>query len=319
MTFWIATSYLLANAVVQPLMAALADVFGLRSVIFTAMVLFTMGSIICAVADNVGAMLAGRVVQGVGGGGILSLNLIIISDLVPLRSRGKYISLLQFCVSIGFNIAPIIGSLLVKHTTWRWLFYINLPFCAIGLAVIPFVLRYQRPETTINDKISSIDWTGSIVFIIGITTFLVGITWGGTQFAWDSAATLVPIILGLAAIFITGLYEKFLAKLLFLRLSLFSTWSAVAIYACTVLQALTLFTEVYFLVLYLMTVKMYSPLQSATYLLAFTVCTVPVSGIIGPIITRTGRFRWAIWSGWAITTLALGVLTLLDVNTPTAH
>ncbi|EME47767.1 hypothetical protein DOTSEDRAFT_123417 [Dothistroma septosporum NZE10] len=318
-TFWIASSYLLANAVVQPLMAALADVFGRRSVIFTAMVLFTLGSIVCAVANNVDVMLAGRVIQGIGGGGILSLNLIIISDLVPLRFRGKYISLLQFCVSVGFNIAPIIGSLLVKHTTWRCLFYINLPFCAIGLAIIPFVLRYQRPESTINDKISRIDWTGSTMFIIGVTTFLVGITWGGTQFAWDSAATLVPIILGLAAIFMTGLYEKFLAKMPFLRLSLFSSWSAIAIYACTILQALTLFTEVYFLVLWLLTAKLYSPLQSATYLLAFAVCTVPVSGIIGPIITRTGRFRWAVWSGWVITTLALGLLTLLDVETPTAH
>ena len=119
-TFWIAASYLLANAVVQPIMAALADIFGRRGVIFTALVLFTLGSILCSVAHNVALMLAGRTIQGIGGGGILSVNLIIVSDLVPLRYRPKYISFQQLCVSVGFNIAPIIGGLLVKHTSWRW-------------------------------------------------------------------------------------------------------------------------------------------------------------------------------------------------------
>lgn len=298
-------------------MAALADVFGRRSVIFTSLLLFTAGSLICSLANGVAAMLTGRTIQGIGGGGILSVNLIIISDLVPLRWRPKYISFQQLCVSVGFNIAPIIGGVLVKHTSWRWLFYINLPFCAIGLAIIPFILKYDRPKATINDKLSNVDWTGSALFIVGTTSFLVGITWGGSQFPWDSAATLVPIILGLAVVFITGLYEKFLAKVTFLRFSLFSTWSAVAIYACTVLQALTLFTEVYFITLWFITVKLYTALEAGTYLLAFSMVCVPVSGIVGPIIARVGSYRWAVWSGWVVNTLALGILILLDVDTPT--
>lgn len=298
-------------------MAALADIFGRRSVIFTALSLFTIGSIICCTANNVGSMLAGRTIQGIGGGGILSVNLIILSDLVPLRARAKYISLQQFVVAIGFNIAPIVGGALVKVTTWRWLFYINLPFCAIALVIIPFVLRYKRPESTVQDKLNSIDWVGSAMFIIGMTTFLLGITWGGSQYSWTSAATLVPIILGLAVVFTTGLYERFLANHTFLRLSLFHSWSAISIYLCSVLQAMCLFTEVYFLYLYLMSVKMYSPLEAGTYLLAFCAVCVPVSGIVGPVIARVGSYRWAIWSGWTLNTLAIGLLTLLDVHTPT--
>lgn len=301
----------------QPLMAALADVFGRRSVIFTALMLFTVGSVICSVAPNVATMLAGRTIQGIGGGGILSVNLIIVSDLVPLRERPKYISFQQLCVTVGFNTAPIIGGLLVKHTTWRWLFYINLPFCAIGLFIIPFVLKYQRPQSTINDKLSNVDWIGSFMFIVGMTTFLVGITWAGSQFAWSSAATIVPIILGLAVIFMTSVYERYMAKVTFLRLSIFSKWSAVAIYACTVLQGLTLFVEVYFLVLWLLTVKLYTPLQAGVYLLAFSAVCVPTSGIVGPVIARVGSFRWAVYSGWIVNTAALGVLIKLDVDTPT--
>lgn len=179
------------------------------------------------------------------------------------------------------------------------------------------MLKYDRPTSTINDKISNVDWTGSLMFIIGMTTFLVGITWGGSQFPWKSAATLVPMILGLAVVFMTGLYERFVAKVTFLRLSLFHSWSAIAVYLCTVLQGLTLFSELYFLVLYLLTVRLYSPLQSGIYILAFSLVCVPVSGIVGPAIVRLGSYRWAIWSGWVVNTLALGILTMLDAKTPT--
>lgn len=204
----------------------------------------------------------------------------------------------------------------IRLTSAR-LFYINLPFCAIGLAVIPFALRYKRPESTIQDKLSSVDWVGSGAFIIGMTTFLVGITWGGSQYPWSSAATLVPLILGLAVVFMTGLYERFIATTHFLRLSLFHSWSAISIYFCSVLQAMCLFAEVYFLCLYLLSVKMYTPLQAGTYLLAFCAVCVPVSGTVGPAIARVGSYRWAIWSGWILNTFALGLLTLLDVDTPT--
>ncbi|SMR54784.1 unnamed protein product [Zymoseptoria tritici ST99CH_3D1] len=314
--FWIASSYLLANAVVQPIMAGLADIFGRRSITFSALCIFTLGSIICCVANDLVTMLVGRTIQRIGGGGVLSVNLIILSDLIPLRVRPKYLSIMQLTVSIGFNIAPIIGGAFVKVTTWRWLFYINLPFCAVGLAIIPFVLRYKRPESTFEEKLSKIDWIGSFAFIFGMTTFLVGLSWGGSQYPWSSAATLVPLILGLATVFCTGLYERFLAKQTFLRLALFNTWSAISIYFLTILQALVLFTEVYFLCLYLMGVKGFSPFRTGVSFLAFAFIMIPTNGIVGAVIARVGSYRWAIWSGWAISTMSLGLFTLLDVNTP---
>ena len=229
---------MLANAVVQPVMAALADVFGRRSIIFAALMLFTIGSIVCCTANNVAAMLAGRTIQGVGGGGILSVNVIILSDLIPLSHRPKYIGLQQIVVSLGFNIAPIIAGALLK-TSWRWIFYINLPFCGIGLIIIPFVLRYERSKTTFQAKLSSVDWIGSISFVVGMTAFLVGVTWGGSQFAWRSAATLVPLVFGVLIVGMTGVYERYWAKHTFLRLSLFNSWPSMVVYTCTVLQALT--------------------------------------------------------------------------------
>ena len=237
-SFWIVASYLLANAVVQPLMAAFADIFGRRSTFFASLLLFTIGTIVCSTAHSVAQMLVGRTVQGIGGGGIFAVNLIILSDIIPLRVRSKYIGLVQVINSFAINLGPIIGGALIK-VSWRWLFIINFPFCAIGLAIIPFLLRYVRPETTVYDKLGQIDWVGSLSFITGTTAFLVGVSWGGSEYAWDSAATLVPLIGGIAIVILTGFYERFRATTPFLRLSLFHSWSAIAVYICTVLQSLT--------------------------------------------------------------------------------
>ena len=116
------------------------------------------------------------------------------------------------------------------------LFYINLPFCAVGLAIIPFLLRYERPETTMYDKISSVDWTGSALIILSSTLFLVGISWGGNQYAWSSAAVLVPLFVGVLGMILTVLYETRYARLPFLRVAIFKHKSAMAAYVCTVLQ-----------------------------------------------------------------------------------
>lgn len=117
--FWIVAAYLLANAVMQPLMAAFADIFGRRSTFFSSLLMFTIGTIICCTAHNVAQMLAGRTIQGIGGGGIFSVNLIILSDLIPLRYRSKYVGLVQLINSLAVNLGPIIGGALIK-TSWRW-------------------------------------------------------------------------------------------------------------------------------------------------------------------------------------------------------
>jgi len=130
-----------------------------------------------------------------------------------------------------------IGGAIVQHTTWRWLFLINLPFCAFGLAAVPFILRYERPAATFQSRILSIDWIGIASFIISVTVFLVGMTWAGIQYSWRSAATLCPLLLGLAGLGGVIVWEMFGAKKPFLRLSLFENRSAIATYVCTVLMA----------------------------------------------------------------------------------
>ncbi|KAI4732836.1 WD40 repeat-like protein [Aureobasidium sp. EXF-12298] len=293
-TFWIATSYLLTSAIFQPPIAALADVFGRQAI-----------------------MLVGRSIQGIGGGGILSVNLIILSDIIPLRQRAQYQGYLQLCFAFGSNIAPVIGGLIVQKTTWRWLFYINLPFCAISLATVPFTIRYTRPKITTKEQLLSIDWLGIILSIASTTLFLVGISWGGTEYPWSSATTLCPLLIGLAGVVLTVIYETKYAAIPFLRMSVFNNWSAIAAYACTVLMAFSVYATGYYLVLWLLAVKEMSAVMAGVCELPLGLTIVPISGLTGAAITRVGSYQWAIWLGWVLSTLGMGVMVKLHPETST--
>ncbi len=145
--FWVGTSYLLACAVMQPFIAALSDIFGRRELLLPSVLLFTIGSIICGVAHNFAVLLAGRCVQGIGGGGIITLCQMIFADIIPLRQRPKYFSLVLAAWALGSVLGPLIGGVLVEKATWRWAFWINLPFCGIGLVTVALFIKLTTEKS----------------------------------------------------------------------------------------------------------------------------------------------------------------------------
>ncbi|KAF2773029.1 MFS general substrate transporter, partial [Teratosphaeria nubilosa] len=320
---WLLTAYLLASATIQPLTAPLSDILGRRTIFFASLLLFTTGTLICASAHTVAQMLAGRVVQGLGGGGILSVNLIILSDLIPLRHRARYVGIVQGVNSLAVNFGPLIGGAVVTRggSSWRWVFYLNLPFCGVGLVGIWALLRYVRAEeeeeeVVVGGWLRRVDWVGSAGFVVGVTGVLLGVSWGGNEFAWGDAATWVPILGGAVVVALALAWERCGgARRPFLRLEVFAGWEAAAVYGCTVLQSLTLFAATYFLPLYLLTVPLHPPLIAGTIFLSYSFAVVPVSGITGHLITTFGSYKWAIFTGWLVNTLGLGAFMTLDQNT----
>jgi len=201
--------------------------------------LFTVGTIVCCVAKNYATLIAGRCIKGTGGGGIYSTALIVLCDIIPLRERPKFNGITQLIFALGTIIGPVTGGLICQHTSWRVLFYINFPFCAMGLIITPLFIRYKSLATTMQAKLLSIDWFGSATFTASITTLLVGLSWGGNGYAWSSAATLCPIVLGIAGLVASVMWERYGARQPFLRLSIFNNRSAVIVYFITILQSLT--------------------------------------------------------------------------------
>ena len=237
-TFWIGTSYLLTQSVLQPIIVSLSDAFGRRLFYLISLGFFTVGTLLCCRSENFTELLAGRSIQGVGGGGILALGLVILTDIVPLRQRPIYLGINQISWAVGAVTGPLIGGVIVQHTTWRWIFYLNFPFCAIGFLTVPVVLRLHVERATVKERLLYVDWIGGFLFISGTCSFLIGITWGGVQYPWSSWRTLLPIILGLAGIAATLIWERYGASRPFLRLELFNNYSALAAYTGAVLQGL---------------------------------------------------------------------------------
>ena len=151
----------------------------------------------------------------------LSLELLLITCL---DSQGAW--------AFGSIIGPIIGGAVASPGRWRWVFWLMLPFCGMGLVCIwAFVSQIQRPEATVRDMMSRVDWVGGILFIGSATSFLVAVSWGGTTYAWDSWTTLVPLVVGIVGLVVTMAYERLIAgDRAFLRHSLFHVWSAHSVY-----------------------------------------------------------------------------------------
>jgi MFS family permease len=146
--FWTGTLYLLTLAVFQPVIAKAAYCFGCCQLLIVSIVLFSFGTALCAVAYNFAVMLVGRCVQGIGGGGIIALTQVIFCNMVPLRQRLQYFSMVLGAWSVGSIIRLVVGRSLVETALWRWCFYINFPFCSVGLAAATL---FVRPDGKGND------------------------------------------------------------------------------------------------------------------------------------------------------------------------
>ncbi|KAK1995829.1 major facilitator superfamily transporter [Colletotrichum falcatum] len=316
--FWAGTSYLLPCAVCQPFIGALSDIFGRKEMLLFSLSFFTLGTLLCApLADDFTVLLAGRSLQGVGGGGIITMGQIIFADIVPLRLRPKYFTFVLGAWAIGSVLGPLLGGLFVEHATWRWCFYINLPFCALGFVMVPLFVRLSAEKSSLGSKMLRIDFLGGLLFIGGMTSFLVGISWAGVQFEWTSVAVIAPVGAGTAAVSCCLVWERYGAAEPFLRRSLFYSWSAVAAYLGAFCQGFLLFCALYYIPFYFLSVRFVTPTQSGLNLFPVTCLLLPGSIIVSVLTSRLGRFRWAIWSGWAITAAGCGLLVLLDEDTST--
>ncbi|KAI4171435.1 MAG: hypothetical protein LQ343_004291 [Gyalolechia ehrenbergii] len=313
--FWSGTSFLLCSTIFQPSFASFSHIFGRKPMIMTGLVFFVAGAIVAAVSHNFGILLVGRSLQGIGGGGLIALTEIVVTDLVPLRLRGQWFGIISAMWALGSVSGPIIGGAFARGDTWRWIFWINLPFTAVALVCVPIFLTLAFKPSHFTAQLARVDWFGSFLFIASTTSFLIPVTWGGVSYPWTSWRTLVPLCLGIAGLITFAAYEEVVAAEPLIRLVIFKNRTSAVSYVATVLHGMILWSLLYYLPLYYEAVKGFSPIISGVALFPQTFTVAPSTMVVGILITVTGRYRWAIWSGWVLTVLGTGLLYLLDVDT----
>lgn len=261
-------------------------------------------------------MLAGRTVQGIGGGGIILMNDLLITDMVPLRQRGTYFGTIAAVWTFGTVSGPIIGGSLAYNANWRWIFEINIPFAAIALVMVPLFIRLKPISGSMKEKLQRIDWTGNALFIAATTSFLMPLTWGGVQYAWSSWHTLVPLILGVAGLAAFAIFEKFVPPFPIIRLDLvFGNYNMAFSLFAALINALSVYGLLYFLPLYYEGVQGYNPIISGVAMFPTTFTAAPAAIIAGIVATKMGDFKIITIFGWTVVTLGMGIMVLLDVNT----
>ncbi|KAJ3556504.1 hypothetical protein NM688_g1993 [Phlebia brevispora] len=316
---WVGSAYALASTALLPASGGLAEAFGRRATMLMALGLFALGSALCGAAQSMNMLIGARAVQGMGGGGILSLTSIILSDLVPLKDRGLYNGLIGLTWGFASAIGPLIGGALAQNGKWRWLFYLNLPICGVAAAFVLAFLKLRTPAGTLREKILRIDWIGIMIITASTVSCVIALTWAGIRYPWSSPKVLAPLILGVVGLGVFLLYEAYLAQNPIVPAKLLANRTSVSGYLQTFLTPIVSLTAIYYSAIYGQACKGHSPIHTAVDFLGISVALGPAVVASGVSIGITKVYRPQIWIGWIILAVASGVMSTLNVDSRIAE
>jgi len=308
---WVVSIYLLTTTASTPIYGKLSDLYGRRRLLQIAIAIFLVGSALSALAQTMPQLIAARALQGLGGGGLITLAQIVVADHVSPRERGRYqgyLSAVWASASVG---GPVLGGLFVDHLSWRWVFWINLPVGALALLLCWLALRHL-PQ---HYEQRSIDYLGAVLLTLGVAALLLVATWGGSQFPW-----LSPPILGLAAASIALLSafavqelrapDPILPPRLF-RSDIFRTANA-----CASVVAMVMFGTTMLLPIFLQLAAGMSAGRSGLLLAPLTGASVVGAFSSGQIMRATGGYKRQPLVGLSLATLALILLATMRADAP---
>ncbi|WP_415973376.1 MDR family MFS transporter [Rhodococcus sp. 077-4] len=313
---WVTTAYLITSTVSTPLYGKLSDLYGRKPFFMTAISIFVVGSMLCGIATSMYELAAFRAVQGLGAGGLMSMALAIIGDIVPPRERAKYQGYFLAVFGTSSVLGPVIGGLLAGQssilgiTGWRWVFYINVPLGIIALVVVWRVLNlpvYRRE--------ARVDWWGAVLLSVGLVPLLI-IAEQGRVWGWSSPRALLCFGIGIVGVIAFVLAEikmgdDALIPMRFFRNPLFSLCIAVSVIA-----GAAMFGGISLLPQYLQVVKGSSPTLAGYQTLPLVGALMVASIVSGSIISKTGRYKIFPIVGTALMAIAMFVFHYVHADTP---
>ena len=282
---WVFSAYLLCQTISVPLYGKLGDVYGRRRVLLSAIVIFLIGSALCGAAQSMTELVVFRGVQGLGGGGIFSLALAVVGELVPPRDRGRYSGLFSAMFGAGAILGPAVGGLIVDHGSWRWIFYVNIPVGGVALTTIAMTM----PKSAVHAE-HAIDYLGAALLAVASAALLLALTWGGTAYAWGSSEVIGLLGVTVVALGLFALVELRAAE----PILPFAALKERLVAACAIatgLSSMCMFGVVAFVPLFVQGVIGTSAAFTGLVLTPLLLATVFTSILSGQFVARTGFYR----------------------------
>ncbi|KAK1476450.1 plays a role in the entry into G0 [Colletotrichum tamarilloi] len=311
---WVGSAFILGFTAVTPVWGSVADLWGRKPIILLALTIFLAGSLLCALAPHMDALIAGRAVQGVGASGMGVMVNTIICDLFSLRDRGLYLAITSVIWAVGSAVGPVLGGVFTTRLDWRWCFWINLPIGGVVFIVLVFFLDLPSPNTPVLAGLKAIDWTGSALCMGGALMVLLALDFGDVVHPWSSATVICLIVFGTVVIGIFLVNEWKFAANPVLPLRLLSSWSKAAAYSVFAFNAYVFIGITYYLPLYSQAVLGANALTSGLYMLPLIVSCSLSAAFAGVFIQRTGRYRVLMYAAQVLLILGTGLLINLEFD-----
>ena len=309
---WVTSAFLLAQTAVTPIYGKLGDLYGRKRILQSAIALFLVGSALCGLAGGMSELIAFRAIQGLGAGGLIVLIQAVVGDVVPPRERGKYQGLFGAVFGVASVAGPLLGGVIVEATSWRWIFYVNLPIGLIALAVIGSTL----PATQARSH-PVIDYLGAGLLAAALSAIVLVASLGGTSWPWGSGQTIIVAVGGFALLGAFVVAERRAQEpvlpLKLLRNRVFAVGGTLSL-----MVGFAMFGSITFLPLYFQTVDGASPTGAGLRLLPMMLGLLVMSILSGQFISRLGRYRAFPIFGTAVMAVGLLLLSRLNVGTSTA-
>jgi EmrB/QacA subfamily drug resistance transporter len=309
---WVVTAYLLGATVTMPLWGRASDLYGRKPLFIAAISVFLAGSALSGAAQSLGELIGFRALQGTGAGGLMTLAMAIVGEIVTPRERGRYQGYIQMVFVVASVAGPLLGGVFVDHLSWRWVFYVNLPIGAAALGLIVGALHLPVHRTLVR-----IDYLGAALLAAAVSCVLLVTTWGGREYAWGS-----PEIAGLGAAAVVLLaafvVQERRAPEPVLPLRLFRDPVFDVVSAVLFLTTLAFFAAIVFMPVFLQIVTGASATDSGLLLLPLLLAGTASTAVAGRLMSKTGRYKVFPVVGLGLMAVGLFLLSRMTAATTQA-
>ncbi|MER5732622.1 MDR family MFS transporter [Streptomyces sp. NPDC002138] len=312
---WVVTAALLSMTAATPLWGKLSDLFSKKLLVQISLVIYVLGSVVAGLSQNTGTLIACRVVQGIGVGGLSALAQIVMAAMISPRERGRYSGYLGAVFAVATVGGPLLGGVITDTDWlgWRWCFYVGVPFAVIALIVLQKTLRLPVVRRDVK-----VDWLGAFLISAAVSTLLIWVTQAGTSYDWVSwqtwAMTGGALVLGLLFVLVESKASEPIIPLRLFRNKTITLASAASLFVGVAMFSGTVFFSQFFQL-----ARGETPTMSG-------ILTIPMIGglfvsstVSGQVITKTGRWKAWLVSGGVLLTAGLGLLGTLRYDTPYWH
>lgn len=308
---WVITASLLATAVSTPIWGKLADLVDRKILIQLSLILFTAGTVIAGFSTDTNMLIAVRVIQGLGVGGLMSLVMIAVALIISPRERGKYMGVVGGIMALGTIGGPLLGGLITDVWGWRANFFVGVPFAILALILLQFTLHLPKPQRA---KVS-IDYFGIVLLAVGVSTLLIWVSLGGNQFDWDSTTSIALAAVAGVAI-IAFIVVEFFVKEPIVPMSLFRNRTFTLSVIASIAIGVSMFATSVFLAQYFQLARGATPTESGLMTIPMIVGQMGASIIIGQLVSRFGKWKGWMLTGSVLATIGVSLMATLRYDTP---